>query len=63
MASQFILSGPEQVVSMPDISLGRFLYRSLVDHGNSVAMVGVTLFLRLTALRTDICRYSVIMLC
>jgi len=63
MASQFILRGPDQVDSIPDISLGRHLYQSLVNHGNRVAMVGVTLLLWLIALRIDICRYSVIMLC
>jgi hypothetical protein len=42
MASEFILRGPEQVASIPDISLGRCLYQSLVDGGNKVAMVGVT---------------------
>jgi len=50
MASQFILRGPEQDDSIPDISLGRYLYQSLVDHGNKVAMVGVTLLLWLIAL-------------
>jgi acyl-CoA synthetase (AMP-forming)/AMP-acid ligase II len=39
MASEFILRGPDQVDSIPDISLGRHLYQSLVNHGSRVAMV------------------------
>jgi hypothetical protein len=62
MASKFILRGPDQVDSIPDISLGRHLYQSLVDHGYKVAMVSVTLLLWLIDLRIDICRYSVIIL-
>ncbi|GFG35622.1 hypothetical protein Cfor_02545, partial [Coptotermes formosanus] len=38
MASQFIVSGPG-LVATPDISLGRYLYQSLVKHGNRVAAV------------------------
>jgi len=63
MESQFILRGPDQVDSIPDISLGRYLYQTLVDYGNRVAMVSVTLLLWLIALRIDIFRYCVIMLC
>lgn len=51
MASQFIVSGPG-LVATPDISLGRYLYQSLVKHGNRVAAVGVTLLLLLSALRS-----------
>ncbi|PNF29545.1 Luciferin 4-monooxygenase [Cryptotermes secundus] len=39
MASQHILSGPEISITVPDISVGRYLYQSLVRHGNAVAMV------------------------
>jgi hypothetical protein len=44
MASQHILSGPEMLLKIPDISLGRYLYQKLVSHGNAVAMVSTTLF-------------------
>jgi hypothetical protein len=41
MASQHILSGPEVSLTVPDISLGRYLYERLVSHGDAVAMVSV----------------------
>jgi hypothetical protein len=54
MASQRILNGPELSVPIPSISLGRYLYQRLVNHGNRVAMVGATLLVLLIKLGISI---------
>jgi hypothetical protein len=42
--ADYILSGPKDLYSVPDVPLGKYLYDKLKEHGNKIAQVRLCLF-------------------
>ena len=43
--ADYILSGPKDLYSVPDVPLGKYLYDKIKEHGNKIAQVSSCLFL------------------